>query len=99
MRSGALRPVHTLLVNRYYIDAAFEAVFVNGFIRLSSAVRKYVEEKVIDGLNYASAKAFVYFVQVFRYMQTGSSNVNVGGIAIGLFVILLFLLGRLLGYF
>jgi hypothetical protein len=32
-------------------------------------------------------------------MQTGSSNVNVGGIAIGIFVILLFLLGRLLGYF
>jgi NADH-quinone oxidoreductase subunit L len=99
VRSGALRPVHTLLVNRYYIDAAFEAVFVNGFIRLSSAVRKYVEEKVIDGLNYASARAFVYFVQAFRYIQTGSSNVNVGGIAIGIFVILLFLLGRLLGYF
>ncbi|MEM0450437.1 MAG: NADH-quinone oxidoreductase subunit L [Nitrososphaerota archaeon] len=99
VRSGALRPIHTLLVNRYYIDAAFEAVFVNGFIKLASAVRRYVEERVIDGLNYASARAFVYFVQAFRYIQTGSSNVNVGGIAIGIFLILIFLLGRLLGYF
>ncbi|MEM2269204.1 MAG: NADH-quinone oxidoreductase subunit L, partial [Nitrososphaerota archaeon] len=40
VRSGALRPIHTLLVNRYYIDAAFEAVFVNGFIKLASAVRR-----------------------------------------------------------
>ncbi|MCX8203357.1 MAG: NADH-quinone oxidoreductase subunit L [Nitrososphaeria archaeon] len=99
VREGALRPVHRLLVNRYYIDQAFELVFVTGFIRLSSWVRRNLEERVIDGLNYSSAKAFVYFVQAFRYIQTGSSNVNVASIALGVLVLVIFLLGRVLGLF
>ena len=100
LRSGPiLSGIHRLLVNRYYIDHIYTLVFVDGLQALSRAVRRYIEEKVIDGLNYATASAFVKFVEVFRSIQSGSSNINVSGIAIGVAVLLIILIGRLFGFF
>lgn len=87
-KNGLGSALHKLLVNRYYIDHAYYRVFVDGTLWLSSKVRKYVEEKVIDGFNYALARATQSFVQAFRYLQTGSSNVNVSGYALGIAILL-----------
>lgn len=92
-----LGTIHTLLVNRYYIDTIYRAIFVSGFTRLAAALRRGAEEKVIDGINYASAKGFQRLVEVIRYLQTGSSNINISGVAIGLVILLFLLLGRLAG--
>ncbi|MCS7136694.1 MAG: NADH-quinone oxidoreductase subunit L [Nitrososphaerota archaeon] len=98
IRKGGLgSALHKLLVNRYYIDHVYYKVFVDGTIWLSSKVRKYIEEKVIDGFNYAIARATQYFVQAFRYLQTGSSNINISGYALGIAILLLIFLILLFG--
>ncbi|GBC71479.1 NADH-quinone oxidoreductase subunit L [Candidatus Calditenuaceae archaeon HR02] len=96
-QSPLLSAIHSLLVNRYYIDVAYKIVFVDGFTRLSALIRSGVEEKVIDGVNYAAARAFQKIVDAVRYIQTGSSNLNISGVAIGLVILLLVLLVRLAG--
>ncbi|MEM2058794.1 MAG: hypothetical protein QXO76_11170, partial [Thermoproteota archaeon] len=96
-KSGLGSVLHKILVNRYYIDHAYYKVFVDGTIWLSSKVRKYVEEKVIDGFNYALVRATQSFVQAFRYLQTGSSNVNISGYALGIAILLIIFLLLLFG--
>jgi len=92
-----LRPIHSLLFNRYYIDDAYRFLFVDGLTRLATRIRIALEERVIDGANYAAARGFQRIVEVIRYIQTGSSNVNVSGIALGLAILLFFVLARLAG--
>ncbi|MCS7146316.1 MAG: NADH-quinone oxidoreductase subunit L [Nitrososphaerota archaeon] len=92
-----LNSIHVLLVNRYYIDAAYKLVFVDGFTKLSSLIRRNLEERVIDGVNYAAARGFQRVVEAIRYIQTGSSNLNISGVAVGLIILLFFLLARLAG--
>ncbi|MCS7134139.1 MAG: hypothetical protein NZ921_05025, partial [Candidatus Caldarchaeum sp.] len=89
--------LHRILANRYYVDAFYYRVFVDGLDRLGSAVHKFVELKVIDGFNYFISKATVSFVQVFRNIQTGQSNINISGLIIGLAIFLLLLLRFVLG--
>ncbi|MEM0482651.1 MAG: NADH-quinone oxidoreductase subunit L [Nitrososphaerota archaeon] len=92
-----LSTIHSILVNRYYIDAVYKIIFVDWFTRLSALVRRGVEERVIDGINYAAARGFQKIVQAIRYIQTGSSNINISGVALGLVILLLVLLVRLAG--
>ncbi|MEM2910832.1 MAG: NADH-quinone oxidoreductase subunit L [Nitrososphaerota archaeon] len=96
-RGGLGSALHNLLVNRYYIDHVYYRFFVDGTLWLSSKIRRYVEEKVIDGFNYALARATQSFVQAFRYLQTGSSNVNVSGYALGIAILLAIFLILLFG--
>lgn len=96
-RSGLGSALHKLLVNRYYIDHVYYKAFVDGTIWLSSKVRKYVEEKIMDGFNYALARATQSFVQIFRYLQTGSSNINISGYALGIAILLIIFLLLLFG--
>lgn len=99
LRSGpVLSAIHRILVNRYYIDHLYKALFVDGLQSLARLIRKYVEERIIDGLNYATASAFVKFVELFRGLQTGSSNINISGIAIGIALLMIILIGRLFGF-
>jgi NADH:ubiquinone oxidoreductase subunit 5 (subunit L)/multisubunit Na+/H+ antiporter MnhA subunit len=92
-----LRQLHLLIENRYFIDAAYRKVFVEGVTALSRVVRDHVEVRVIDGLNYASARAFQKIVEAIRYIQTGSSNINISGVAIGLILLLIFFFAKLAG--
>ncbi|MCS7142473.1 MAG: NADH-quinone oxidoreductase subunit L [Aigarchaeota archaeon] len=89
--------LHRVVVNRYYMDHVYEMIFVRGLIGLSSVLRRYVEEGVIDRVNYAAARWFTSLVNVLRNIQTGSSNLNVSYIAIGIIILLVVLLLRLLG--
>ncbi|MEM2986134.1 MAG: hypothetical protein QXZ71_03660, partial [Candidatus Caldarchaeum sp.] len=84
--------LHKLLENRYYIDAFYYRVFVNGLDRLGSIIYRFIEVKVIDGFNYFLSRATVAFVQVFRSIQTGESNINISGLILGLAILLLLLL-------
>ena len=106
--SGRVRPeavrtaglgaaLHRILVNRYYVDAFYYKVFVNGLDRLASLFLRFIELKVIDGFNYALTRAASYFVQGFRSIQTGESNINVSGLIIGLAILLLLFIRLLFG--
>ncbi|MDW7978807.1 MAG: proton-conducting transporter membrane subunit, partial [Candidatus Caldarchaeum sp.] len=98
VRSGPLGGmVHRILENRYYVDAFYYKVFVAGLEKAGAALLKFVELKVIDGLNYALSKATVAFVQLFRNIQTGESNVNISGLIIGMVLLIIILLRFLFG--
>ena len=95
-RTGALQPIHKLLVNRYYINAAYYKL-VDGIDMLSTYLRKYVEDGGIDRFNYLLADGVKGFVNIFRNVQTGSSNINISGFMLGLAVIILIFLAILYG--
>ncbi|MCS7129747.1 MAG: hypothetical protein NZ919_03825, partial [Candidatus Caldarchaeum sp.] len=93
VRSGPLGGmVHRILENRYYVDAFYYRVFVAGLEKAGAALLKFVELRVIDGFNYALSKATVAFVQLFRNIQTGESNVNISGLIIGMVLLIIILL-------
>ncbi|MEM0348797.1 MAG: NADH-quinone oxidoreductase subunit L [Candidatus Caldarchaeum sp.] len=91
-QSGLGATLHRLLENRYYIDAFYYKVFVNGLVALGSIIYRFIEVKVIDGFNYFISRATVAFVQVFRNIQTGQSNINISGLILGLAILLILLL-------
>lgn len=95
--SGLGSALHKLLVNRYYVDHVYYKVFVDGTLWFSSKVRRYIEEKVIDGFNYALARVTQSFIQAFRYLQTGSSNINISAYALGIAILLVIFLILLFG--
>ncbi|MEM3095388.1 MAG: NADH-quinone oxidoreductase subunit L [Nitrososphaerota archaeon] len=98
VRTGGLgAALHRLLVNRYYVDAFYYRVFVDGLDRISSLFLRFIELKVIDGFNYAITRATTYFVQGFRSIQTGESNINISGLIIGLAILLLLFIRLLTG--
>ncbi|MDW8359935.1 MAG: hypothetical protein RMK31_05045, partial [Candidatus Caldarchaeum sp.] len=68
-----------------------------GLEKAGAALLKFVELKVIDGFNYALSKATVAFVQLFRNIQTGESNVNISGLIIGMVLLIIILLRFLFG--
>ncbi len=97
-RAGVGAALHKLLVNRYYIDAFYYRVFVDGLDRAGSALLRFVELKVIDGFNYALSRATISFVQFFRNIQTGESNINISGLIIGLALLIVLFLRFLFGF-
>ncbi|MDW8084000.1 MAG: NADH-quinone oxidoreductase subunit L [Candidatus Caldarchaeum sp.] len=96
-QAGVGATLHRIIANRYYIDAFYYRVFVDGIDKIGSAVHKFVELKVIDGFNYFLSRVTVSFVQVFRNIQTGQSNINISGLIIGLAIFLLLLLRFVFG--
>ncbi len=95
-RTGALQPIHKLLVNRYYINAAYYKI-VDGVDALSRYLRRYLEDGGIDRFNYLVADGVKAVVNVFRNIQTGSSNINISEFMLGLAVIILIFLAILYG--
>ena len=66
-----LKPLYNFLWNRWYINPTYYKVLVYGVIDFSRALFKHFEVKVVDGFNYALAKATVAFSNGFRRIQTG----------------------------
>lgn len=89
--------IGNLLVNRYYIDRAYYKVFANGTVWISNKLKVYAEDKGIDRFNYVLANVVKSFVDVFRNIQTGQSNINVSGFIVGLLILLIIFLGLILG--
>jgi len=91
-REGGLgKTIHRILVNRYYVDAFYYKI-VDGFVGFTAVLRKWVEDGGIDRFNYLVADGVKGFVNIARNIQTGSSNINVSGLMIGIAILLLILL-------
>ena len=66
LRTGALKPLHTLLSEGYYFDKMYYAVFLNGFPRLCNWLFNWVEDAIIDRFNYAISGTAQWMSQGFR---------------------------------
>lgn len=89
----ALRPIHTLLDNKYYMDKFNEVVFAGGARGLGKGLWQIGDRTLIDGLVVnGSAKLVGWFSTVVRTFQTGY-------IYHYAFVMILGVLGTLLYFF
>lgn len=76
---------YRLLMNKYFVDEAYEAAVVDPVVRVSrSLLWKGVDERVIDGTVNGSARLVEMMARVVRRFQTGVAQfyalVFVGGI-------------------
>jgi NADH-quinone oxidoreductase subunit L len=89
----ALRPIHTLLDNKYYMDKFNEVVFAGGARGLGKGLWQVGDRALIDGLVVnGSAKLVGWFSTIVRTFQTGY-------IYHYAFVMILGVLGTLLYFF
>lgn len=89
----ALRPLHTLLDNKYYMDKFNEVVFAGGARGLGKVLWQVGDRALIDGLVVnGSAKVVGWFSTIVRTFQTGY-------IYHYAFVMILGVLGTLLYFF
>lgn len=94
--SGFRYMLHKILVNRYYVDA-FYYKLVDGFVWFSSILRRSLEDGGIDRFNYLVADSVKNAVNILRSIQTGSSNINVGGLLLGITILIIIFLTCLYG--
>ena len=70
--AGMLRPLHTMLVNKYWLDELNEWLFARGARGLGGALYRFVDAKVIDAwIVDGTARAVRYGSSVVRRLQTG----------------------------
>ncbi len=66
-----LRPLHTLVEHKYYIDELYDRVFVRPGFAIGRFLRDIFEPRVVDGLVDGTAELFRVEATEFRGLQTG----------------------------
>ena len=89
---GWLRALRYFLFRRYYINALYYKVAVEGTTRASVATFKYLETGCIDALNYALAKAVRAASSAFRKTHTGYLGHYVTAFMAGILTLLILLM-------
>jgi NADH-quinone oxidoreductase subunit L len=84
LRTGSLKPIHTLLSEGYYFDKLYYAVFLNGFPRLCNWLFNWIEDAIIDRFNYAIAGTAQWMSQGLRPSHSGNLNANMSAVLVGL---------------
>ena len=85
-RSPVLRAFWRFLYNRWYINAAYYKVFVDGFLALSEGIFRYIE---CNGAGPFLQRLYAAFCDAVRRVQTGYLRVNVIYIVAGLLMLVL----------
>jgi NADH-quinone oxidoreductase subunit L len=91
-KGSVLGKIRTFFFNRWYINALYYKVFVNGFLSLTKKIRGTVEEKGIDRFNYASARGFGRISNALRKIHTGILTANLIYIVAGALIFILILM-------
>ncbi|MDH5633095.1 MAG: NADH-quinone oxidoreductase subunit L [Gammaproteobacteria bacterium] len=85
--------LHTLLMNKYYLDEVYQAVFAGGSRALGRFLWKTGDVRLIDGLMVnGSARVVGWISSVIRHVQTGYVYHYAFAMIIGLFVLITFYL-------
>jgi len=86
--------LYSLLVNKYYVDEMYGAVFVRPTTKLASVLWRFFDSLVIDGAVNGSAYAVEAGSRVLRRIQTGALQSYALSMALGAVAILAFWLLR-----
>ena len=85
----AAGPVHSLLLNKYYVDELYDAVIVKPTVALSRGVLwKVVDAEVIDGAVNGAGSVVETGATWLRRFQTGSVRVYAASILLGVVLVL-----------
>ena len=87
--ASAAGPLHTLLLNKYYIDELYDAVFVKPTVALSRGLLwKVIDAEVIDGAVNGAGSVVETGATWLRRFQTGSVRVYAASILLGVVLVL-----------
>ncbi|MFO0793933.1 MAG: NADH-quinone oxidoreductase subunit L [Candidatus Brocadiaceae bacterium] len=93
--AGQYRLIYKILLNKYYIDEIYDALFVNSVKKGSLLLWKRVDAMMIDGSVNGIARLFGWFGNILRYLQTGYIRNYAFYIVIGcIFIMVLAAFGR-----
>ena len=73
----ALRMLHKILWNRWYIDKFYRMTFVRGLHLSRPIVQRYVEDSIDFSLNIGVPKLFAAMYNGLRRIQTGVASINI----------------------
>jgi NADH-quinone oxidoreductase subunit L len=88
----ATNPIHKLILNKYYVDEIYDALFVRPLYRLFLWCAQVFDVKVIDGLVNGVASAVVAWALALRRLQTGFVMNYALGMLLGAVALVAFLL-------
>jgi NADH-quinone oxidoreductase subunit L len=93
--AGSMRPIYTLLSNKYYFDEIYQAVFANGARRLGTLLWRLGDVTIIDGLIVnGSARLVGGISTVIRRVQSGRVYHYAFMMILGVFVLLTWWIAR-----
>jgi len=88
-------PVHTLLLNKYYVDEVYDATIVQPIKAASTeGLWRWFDVRVIDGAVNGTGAIVDGSAAVLRRLQTGSVRAYAGSLLVGVVVILGYYLWR-----
>lgn len=87
--------LHKLILNKYYVDEIYDAVFVKPLYALSSFGYKFVEVSGIDKLVNLTSDSFVLGSKVSSKLQTGNVGTYLLLMVIGVIAILAYNFSRI----
>ena len=87
--------IYKLLLNKYYVDEIYDALFVNPTKIMAVQLWKRVDVLMIDGSVNGIARLVGWFGNILRYLQTGYVRNYAFYIVVGcIFVIVLAVMGK-----
>ncbi len=90
----ARNPVHRLLIEKYYVDEIYDALFVKPIYRLSLWLARVFDPGLIDGIVNGVATLVVGWARGLRRVQTGFVMNYALGILLGAVAVIAYLLAR-----
>ena len=86
--------VYSVVLNKYYVDEAYDAAFVRPLKALATGLWRYLDALVIDGAVNGSASVVAAGSRALRRVQTGRLQNYALSVALGAAAVLLFWLTR-----
>jgi NADH-quinone oxidoreductase subunit L len=90
----ARNPVHKLLIEKYYVDEIYDALFVRPIYHLSLWLARVFDPGLIDGIVNGVATLVVGWARGLRRVQTGFVMNYALGILLGAVAVVAYLLAR-----
>lgn len=86
------RKSYQVVLNKYYVDEFYGKVFVQPFINLALFFWRFLDVQIVDGLANGSADFVAWCSKVFRKVQTGYFRNYALSLALGVVLILTYIL-------
>jgi NADH-quinone oxidoreductase subunit L len=94
--AARFQPIHRVLLNKYYVDEIYDAVFVQPIKTMSNALWKGVDAAVIDGTVNGTGLLVSTTSGVLRRLQNGSVRAYAVAVFTGVVAIVGYYLIRLM---
>jgi len=85
---------YQLLLNKYYADELYDRIIVKPFINLALFFWRFIDVEIVDGCANGMANSVAWCSKVFRKVQTGYIRNYALSLALGVVIILTYILTR-----